>query len=113
VRQAIRFVHLLNPQLQRDDSVDWVDVLPKNQASGRVVGNTRSFICSEKQRKLRHENLLQLLRGEKKKTIKLKDKVTELEKEGIAFQQKFAKTFRGCLSTLSTGGKGTFFYWTK
>ena len=51
VRQANRFVHLLNPQLQRDDSVDWVDVLPKNQASGRVVGNTRSFICSEKQRK--------------------------------------------------------------
>jgi hypothetical protein len=37
--------------------------------------------------------LLQLLRGEKKKTIKLKDKVTELEKEGIAFQKKFAKTF--------------------
>jgi hypothetical protein len=54
-----------------------------------------------------------LFRGEKKKTIKLKDKVTELEKEGIAFQQKFAKTFRGGLSTLSTGGKGTFFYWTK
>jgi hypothetical protein len=55
--------------------------LPSNQASGRAVGNCRSFICSENKRKLRHENLLQLLRREKKKTMKLNEKVTELEKE--------------------------------
>jgi hypothetical protein len=64
---------------------------------------------SDKQKKLRHANLLQLLRREKKNSIKLKQKITELENERDCVPLKIRKQLSRMVVSAYNGGKAEIF----
>jgi hypothetical protein len=104
---------LVRPRITRRlNSCDyWVDVSSwqTNEAAGRAVEKTLSYMNLDKQKKLRHANLLQLLRREKKNSIKLKQKITELENERDCVPLKIRKQLSRMVVSAYNGGKAEIF----
>jgi hypothetical protein len=109
-QQARPSARLFRPRItrRRNSYDDWVD-LQTNEVAGRAGERTLSYVNSDKQKKLRHENLMQLLRREKKKSFKLKQKITELENERDCVPLKIRKQLSRMVVSAFNGGKAEIF----